>query len=87
METKQQLHDHWHATRRLMIITLTIWFVFAYVVHWFGHELSSLSFIGFPLDFYMAAQGSLVVFVVLIFWFADRQNAIDASFDLQEEDE
>jgi putative solute:sodium symporter small subunit len=32
----------------------------------------------------MAAQGSLIVFVVLIFWFANRQNKIDEECDLHE---
>jgi putative solute:sodium symporter small subunit len=41
--------------------------------------------LGFPLGFYMAAQGSLIVFVVLIFWFAHRQNRIDAEFGVAED--
>ena len=34
----------------------------------------------------MAAQGSLIVFVVLIFWFAHRQNQIDEEFGVAEDD-
>jgi putative solute:sodium symporter small subunit len=60
-----------------MFITLTIWFIFSFVVHWFADGLNSMSFMGFPLGYYMAAQGSLAVFVVLIFWFSWAQNKID----------
>ena len=59
---------HWAKSKRLMIITMIIWFIFSFVVHWFAGALNSMvpSFMGFPLGFYMAAQGSLVVFVVLM---------------------
>ena len=68
---------HWERTRRLMIIHLSIWFVFAYLVHWFAPQLNNISFIHFPLGFYMAAQGSLIVFVVQLFIFAKQQEKID----------
>jgi len=68
---------HWERTRRLMIIHLTIWFIFSYVVHWFAPQLNNISFIHFPLGFYMAAQGSLIVFVIQLFVFAKQQEKID----------
>ncbi|MCY4452602.1 MAG: DUF4212 domain-containing protein [Immundisolibacterales bacterium] len=77
---------HWQRTRNLMWITLAIWFVFSFVVHWFADALNGTSFLGFPLGFYMAAQGSLVVFVVLIFWFARAQDKIDRECGVAEED-
>ena len=77
---------HWRRTRALMWITLAIWFVFSFVVHWFANALNGASFLGFPLGFYMAAQGSLIVFVVLIFWFARTQDKIDREFGVAEDD-
>ena len=77
---------HWRRTRGLMWITLAIWFVFSFVVHWFADALNGASFLGFPLGFYMAAQGSLIVFVVLIFWFARTQDKIDREFGVAEDD-
>jgi putative solute:sodium symporter small subunit len=78
---------HWAKTKNLTIIVLVIWFIFSFVVHWFADALNTISFIGFPLGFYMAAQGSLIVFVVLIFWLAHRQNKIDEEFGVAEEEE
>ena len=69
--------EHWQRTQKLMIITLTIWFIFSFLVHWFAGSLNALSFLGFPLGFYMAAQGSEIIFVILIFWFARAQHKID----------
>ncbi len=76
---------HWAKTKNLTIITLVIWFIFSFVVHWFADSLNQFTFIGFPLGFYMAAQGSLIVFVVLIFWLANRQGKIDAEFGVDED--
>lgn len=77
---------HWRRTRSLMWVTLAIWFVFSFLVHWFADALNGATFLGFPLGFYMAAQGSLVVFVVLIFWFARAQDKIDRECGMAEDD-
>jgi putative solute:sodium symporter small subunit len=42
--------------------------------------------LGFPLGFYMAAQGSLIVFVVMLFMFARQQDKIDREFGVAEDD-
>jgi putative solute:sodium symporter small subunit len=42
--------------------------------------------LGFPLGFYMAAQGSLIVFVVMLFMFAKQQHKIDREHGYAEED-
>lgn len=77
---------HWQRTRNLMIGHLVVWFVFAYLVHWFAPQLNKISFMHFPLGFYFAAQGSLVVFVVQLFLFARQQDKIDREFGMAEED-
>ena len=77
---------HWAKTKTLMWVVLAIWFFASFFVHFFVSDLNEISFIGFPLGFYMAAQGSLIIFVVLIFWFAHRQNRIDEEFGVAEDD-
>ncbi|TCD14988.1 DUF4212 domain-containing protein [Oricola cellulosilytica] len=77
--------QHWAKTRSLTILVLAIWFIFAMVVPWFAKELNSFTFLGFPLGYYMCVQGSLIVFVALI-WFQNfRQDAIDDEFGVGEE--
>ena len=83
---KSQQEAHWKKTKNLMIVHLSIWFVFAYVVHWFAPALNNMSFLHFPVGFYMAAQGSLVVFVVQLFVFARQQHKIDVQFGMAEDE-
>jgi len=78
--------SHWAKTKNLTIGVLVLWFIFSIVVHLFADALNSMSFLHFPLGFYMAAQGSLIVFVVLIFYLSYRQNKIDEEFGVAEED-
>ena len=78
---------HWAKTKSLTLTVLVIWFIFSIAVFWFADALNTISFLGFPLGFYMAAQGSLIIFVVLIFYLAYRQNKIDEEFGVAEDDE
>ena len=78
---------HWEKTKGLMMLTLAIWFVFSIVIFMFGEGLNNSSFLGYPLAYYMCAQGSIVIFVVLIFWFANRQEKIDEEFGFAERGE
>jgi putative solute:sodium symporter small subunit len=69
-----------------MFVTLTIWFIFSFVVHWFAGSLNAYTFLDFPLGFYMAAQGSEVIFVITLFWFVKSQHAIDRDCGFAEEE-
>ncbi len=77
---------YWGRTKRLMITCLVIWAIFGFGIHLFAKTLNQIVILGFPLGFYMAAQGSLIVFVLLIFWFARRQDAIDRECGVAEAD-
>ncbi len=83
--TPEVREGHWAKTRSLTFKVLIIWFIFSFVVHWFANDLNSISFLHFPLGFYMAAQGSLIVFVVLIFYLESAQNKIDEDFGVAED--
>ena len=83
--TPEQRAAYWTRTSRLMWIIMTLWFFFSFVVHFFTAQLNAFTFLGFPLGFYMAAQGSLIAFVVLCFWNASAQNKIDEEFGVAED--
>ena len=76
---------HWTKTRNLTIVILILWVIFSFVVHWFAEGLNASSFMGFPLGYYMAVQGSLAIFVVLIFVQNWIQDKIDDEAGLGEE--
>jgi putative solute:sodium symporter small subunit len=85
---KQKEEAHWRKTSRLMFTHLGIWFFFGFIIHMFVVPLNKITIpiLGFPLGFYMAAQGSLIVFVVMLFLFAKQQDKIDREFGFAEED-
>ena len=76
---------YWNKTSGLMWTVLAIWAFFSFFVHIFAPSLHPIHILGFPVGFYVAAQGSLIVFVVVLFWFAKRQNQIDEEFGVQED--
>ena len=79
MSSKQD--EHWTKTKSLTTITLFIWAIISFVIHWFGEGLNSDAF---PGAYFMAGMGSQVAFAVLVFWFASRQNQIDEEFGFGE---
>jgi putative solute:sodium symporter small subunit len=83
--TPQRQEEYWRRTSRLMWIILALWFVFSFVIPLLAVPLNNIVILGFPLGFYMAAQGSLIAFVVLCFWNASAQNKIDEEFGVAED--
>ena len=77
LEVRQK---YWAKTSTLMWIVMALWVFFSFVIHIFVNPLNEIVIFGFPLGFYMASQGSLIAFVVIIFWYANRQNQIDEDF-------
>ena len=85
MDSKEEAH--WQKTTRLMLTYLGAWFFFGYIIHLFVVPLNKIVILGFPLGFYMAAQGSLIAFVVILFMFAKHQDKVDREFGFAEDDE
>ncbi len=77
---------YWKKTSALMWAMLIVWAVFSFFVHMFAPAINHIHVLGFPLGFYMAAQGSLIVFVVMLFWFARKQDQIDRESGVAEEE-
>jgi putative solute:sodium symporter small subunit len=79
--TLQDRHAYWRANLRVMAILLTIWFVVSYGLGiLFVEPLNRFHVGGFPVGFWFAQQGSIYVFVVLIFVYARWMDRIDARF-------
>src|SRR5215218_6790279 len=87
-DSKANEEAHWNKTTRLMFTHLGVWFFFGYVIHFFVIPLNKIviPILGFPLGFYMAAQGSLIVFVAMLFMFARQQDKIDRDHGYAEDD-
>jgi len=77
---------YWRATLRLIAVVLAIWFAVSFLAGIvFAPALNSIRLGGYPLGFWFAHQGSIYVFVALIFWYAKKMDDIDREFDVHEE--
>jgi putative solute:sodium symporter small subunit len=83
--TQQQKEEYWRYNIRLTVILLVIWLVVAYLLSGlFASALNTVVIYGFPLGYYMAAQGSLIVFVIEIALYARLMNKKDLEYGIQE---
>jgi len=86
--TRSSAQRYWRANLRLVAVCLVIWFVVSYL---FGillvDTLNEIQFFGFKLGFWFAQQGSIYVFLLLIFWYAWRMNRLDREYGVDESDE
>ena len=87
MQLTEKHQEYWRKNLVVTSILLVIWFIVTFVEGWYARELNGLTFLGFPLGFYMSAQGSLVVYVVLIWIYQHYMNKLDVEFDVQEGDD
>jgi len=86
MSEHKSRQNYWKKNLRLVTMCLTVWFIVSYL---FGvilvDQLNAFSLGGYQLGFWFAQQGSIYVFVVLIFFYAWRMNKIDRDFDVHED--
>ncbi len=86
MEQELRRQEYWSRNLRITAILLAIWFVVTFVVGFYARELN-FNFFGWPFSFYMAAQGSLIVYVGIIFFYARYMNQLDLEYGVDEGDE
>jgi len=78
-------HEYWSRNLRLTAVLLAIWFVVTFVVAYFARDLS-FGFFGWPFSFWMAAQGALIVYMLIIWYYAHRMNQLDQEYGVAEEE-
>ncbi len=86
MSDSKNVQAHWAETTRLTVIMLAVWAFFSFFIHMFSTSLNGIKILGFPLGFYMAAQGSLIVFVAQLFWFSKAQDNVDRKYGMAEDE-
>ena len=86
MAEPEARHKYWRANLRIVASCLAIWFVvsFGFSVL-FVDTLNQVRFFGFDLGFWLAQQGSILVFIGLIFYYAWRMNHLDREHDVDED--
>jgi putative solute:sodium symporter small subunit len=84
--TPEQRESYWKYNIKLTTVLLIIWAFVTYVLGglW-AAKLNEITILGFPLGYYVAAQGSLAIFVIEIAVYAKLMNAKDLEYGIREE--
>jgi putative solute:sodium symporter small subunit len=76
---------YWRANLRVTVLLLLVWFGVTFGVSFFARELSFV-FFGWPFSFWMGAQGALVVYLLLIAFYAWYMDRLDRRHGVEEEE-
>jgi putative solute:sodium symporter small subunit len=85
MKVSENHQRYWQKNLRITAILLAIWFVVTYVVSFFARDLA-FTFFGWPFSFWMASQGSLIIYVGIIWFYASYMNKLDQEHGVAEEE-
>lgn len=87
LQLTEKHREYWRRTLNMTITLLVIWFVFTFVMAYFAIPLSKIVIAGFPLSFYMAAQGTLIIYLIIIRYYADKMGKLDREYGVHEGDD
>ena len=77
---------YWSATLKLLGGILAVWFICSFGAGiLFADALNSIKLRGYPLGFWFAQQGSIYIFIALIFYYAKAMGDLDRKFDVPED--
>jgi putative solute:sodium symporter small subunit len=79
--------EYWRKNLTITAILLFAWFVLTFVIGYFARDLHEITILGFPFAFYMGAQGSLALYIVIIGVYAWYMNRLDKQYGVQEGEE
>ena len=85
MEVSENHRQYWQKNLNITAVLLANWFVVTFVVSYFARDLS-FNFFGWPFSFWMGAQGSLIVYCLIIFFYARYMGKLDIEHGVAEEE-
>lgn len=86
MQLTESHRQYWRKNLNITAILLAIWFIVTFVVGYFARELN-FKFFGWPFSFWMGAQGALIIYVLIIAYYAHYMNKLDIEHDVHEGEE
>jgi len=84
MRLERKHRDYWRRNLQMTALLLAVWFAVSFVVSFFARELAEITVMGFPLGFYMGAQGAPLVYLAIIWWYARYMNRLDRQYGVRE---
>jgi putative solute:sodium symporter small subunit len=85
MQLTERHHQYWQKNLRITGFLLAIWFLVTFGVGFVARDLT-FTFFGWPFSFWIAAQGALIVYVVIIWFYARTMNRLDREYGVDEEE-
>ncbi len=76
---------YWRKTRSLTFSLISVWLVITFGLTWFARDVNEILILGFPFGFYMAAQGTLLIYLLIIWWYNRQMIRIDAEFGIDDD--
>lgn len=86
MQLTDKHREYWSRNLRLTAVLMAIWFIVTFVVGYMARDLN-FNFFGWPFAFWMGAQGSLIIYVAMIWYYAKRMNQLDDEYGVAEAEE
>ena len=84
MQLTESHRQYWRKNLNMTGLLLVIWFLVTFGIAFFARELS-FNFFGWPFSFWVAAQGALIVYMVIIWFYARAMNRLDQEHNVAEE--
>jgi putative solute:sodium symporter small subunit len=86
MQLTEKHRQYWSRNLKITAVLLFIWFLVTFVMGYFAIPLAEINFFGWPLSFYMAAQGSLIIYVAILYYYAKKMRQLDVEYGVDEGD-
>lgn len=86
MQLTERHRLYWHKNLTITAILLAIWFVVTFVISYFARDLN-FKFFGWPFSFWVAAQGALIVYCLIIWYYASYMGRLDQEFGVAESED
>ena len=86
MQLTETHRQYWRKNLNITAISMGVWFVVTFVVGYNARDLN-FNFFGWPFSFWMGAQGALVVYVIIIWFYARYMNNLDREYGVDEGEE
>lgn len=84
MRLSDRHRQYWRKNLLFTVLLLIVWALVTFVPVYWAKDFNSISFFGWPLAFYMGAQGSLIVYVLLIWLYARHMDRLDREYGVEE---
>ncbi|MFZ5511393.1 MAG: DUF4212 domain-containing protein [Pseudomonadota bacterium] len=86
MQLTEKHREYWRRNLRVTAVLLLVWALVTFVPIYYAKAFNEINFFGWPLGFYMGAQGSLIVYVFLIWLYARIMDKLDREYGVHEEE-